>query len=188
MRYLNILKNQWLVSRAWMMTSIVFMLTTMFLVVKVGQISLEVPTRLIPYEYAANNGYVTVNDDGIADKENYLIDIASADVMNYASWTNRTIVRQHSRFVNRMAPSLYSKEGRLLLERAQDKVKSEESQVFFLTGSEINNDKTKVKVTGSLSMYQGRERTRTTNMTYTLTYNSKNGLPMITGFKAEVID
>lgn len=188
MRYLNIIKNQWLVARAWMMTSVIFMITTLFFAIKLGQVSLEVPVRLVPYDFAASNGYVTVSDSGVGDKESYIADIASADVLNYASWTNQTIVNQHSRFVNRMSPSLYAKQGRVLLEKAEDKKKSEESQTFFVTRTEVNKDKTQVRVVGTLSMYQGRERTRRMEMVYTLTYNSKNGLPMITAFKAEATE
>lgn len=188
MRYLNILKNQWLISRAWMMASLVFMLCTVFLVVKLGQSSLDVPVRLIPYEYAANNGYVTIQSDGIGDDKNYLVDIATADIQNYTTWNNRTAEKQYSRFVNRMSPSLYSKQGRLLLEKAKSKAKTEEAQTFFVERAFVSKDKEKVNIDGTLTMYQGTEITRRLRMKYALSYNSKNGLPMIDNFKAEVVE
>lgn len=188
MRYLNILKNQWLISRAWMMTSFIFMFCTIFLVAKLGQSSLDVPVRLIPYDYAANNGYVTVKSDGFGDADNYLVDIAAADIQNYTNWNNRTVVNQYSRFVNRMSPALYNKQGRLLLETAKSKKDTEEAQTFFVERTSISKDKSKVSISGTLTMYQGTVVTRKLNMNYVLSYNSKNGLPKISNFKAEVVE
>ena len=171
-----------------MMTSVIFMLSTMFLVAKLGQSAIDVPVRLIPYDYAANNGYVTVKSDGFGDADNYLVDIASADILNYTNWNNRTITKQYSLFVNRMSPALYNKQGRLLLETAESKRNTEEAQTFFVENTSISKDKSRVNISGRLTMYQGTEVTRRLNMNYVLSYNSKNGLPMINNFKAEVVE
>lgn len=188
MRYLNILKNQWLVSRAWMLSTLVFMGMAVFLVLALIRSSMSTPVRLVPYEYAANNNYVTVTSDAMADKESYLTDIAIADVTNFTTWTNRTIVRQYSRFVNRMTPRLYTESGRMLLDKAEQIKTTEEAQTFFVERTSISKDGNTVLIVGVLRMYQGTVVTNTLNMSYMLEYNSRNGLPLISSFKSEQVN
>src|SRR5690606_29617844 len=119
MRYFNTLRNQWLSSRAWMLSTLVFMFFSMYLLTVIVGLSRNTPVRLVPYDFAAHNGYVTVDTTGLGDKTEYLTSIASADVMNYASWSHRTISRQMGRFVNRMTPRLYARVGTTLINDAE---------------------------------------------------------------------
>lgn len=182
MRYLNILKNQWLVSRAWMITSVMFMILSFFLAIKLIQASSVVPVRLIPYDFAANNGAITVTGDGLSDSKSYLTSIAISDISNYGSWTNRTIKTQYTRFTNRMHPSLYAQAGRVLLETADSKLKSEESQSLFIEKTSVDGDT--VRVIGTLRLYQGSQITAEVKMRYDLTYTGVTGVPYLINFSA----
>lgn len=184
MRYLNILKNQYRVSRAWMLTTVVLIIVCVLLTTALIKVSNSMPVRLVSYDYLANNGYVTVNSDGLSDAVGYLESIAAADVTNYTTWSNKNADKQHARFVNRLSPALYNKIGKSILDTGNKKSETQEAQTFFIEETKINSTKTTVQVTGLLRMYQGIEVSKSTKMIYELEYNNKNQVPKITSFKA----
>lgn len=184
MRYLNILKNQYRVSRAWMLTAVVLTIISILLTITLVRVSNSMPVRLVSYEYLANNGYVTVKSDGLSDAAGYLESIAAADVTNYTTWSNKNANKQHARFVNRLSPALYNKIGKSILDTGDSKKETQEAQTFFIEETKINSTKNTVQVVGLLRMYQGIEVSKSTKMIYELEYNNKNQVPKITSFKA----
>lgn len=185
MRYLNLVKNQFLVSRAWMLTSLVLVLIILMLIIVLLKVGASQPVRIVTLDYLANNGYAVIDSTGNADNSEYLISIATSDVTNYTTWNNHNIKKQYQRFTNRFTPALYNKQARELLDVASKKSDSKEAQTFFVDKTLIN--KNTVKVIGTLRMYQGIEQTKAVNMTYTLKYNTNNQIPRIEVFTAEEI-
>lgn len=183
MRYLNALKNQWIYARAWMFSTIVFAVFCMYLLIVVANLANNTQVRLVPYDFSANNGTVKVDASGMGDKIEYMTSIATSDLQNFASWTNRTIERQHGRFVNRMAPQLYSKAGGTILANAKAKTKTEHSQALFIENIAISNNV--IRISGTLAMYVASQHTKNVKMVYEITYKSNNGLPQIIDFKAQ---
>lgn len=184
MRYLNILKNQYKVSRAWMLTTVVLIFISAMLAITLVRVANSLPVRLVSYDFLANNGYVTVTSDGLSDVSDYLESIAAADVTNYTTWSSKNVVNQHARFVNRLSPALYNKIGKTILDSGDSKKSTQEAQTFFIEETKINNSKNTVQIIGLLRMYQGIEVSKSTKMIYELEYNNKNQVPKITSFKA----
>ncbi|WP_084324603.1 TraE/TraK family type IV conjugative transfer system protein [Marinospirillum insulare] len=185
MRYLNILKNQYRVSRAWMLTTLVLIIISIVLAVTLVKASNSMPVRLVSYDYLANNGYVTVKEDGLSDAVGYLESIAAADVTNYTTWSNKNADKQHARFVNRLSPALYNKIGKSILDTGNKKSETQEAQTFFIEETKVSSARNTVQVVGLLRMYQGIEVSKSTKMIYELEYNNKNQVPKITSFKAK---
>src|SRR5690554_2375802 len=104
MRYVNALRNQWLVARGWMFATFAFALFSGYLLIVLGSTVSKMPTRLIPYEFAATNGPVEVSSNGKAS-EAYLARLAESDLQNYTDWTPRSVERQYAMFANRMTPA-----------------------------------------------------------------------------------
>lgn len=185
MRYLNVLKNQYLVSRAWMLATLVLIIISVILAIALSKLAGNMPVRLVTYDYATSNGYITVTSDGLADANEYLLSIAAADVTNYTTWSSRNVVSQHSRFINRLSPALYNKIGKSILDAATNKKTTQEAQTFFIEETKLNPAKNTVQIVGLLRMYQGIEVSKSTKMVYELEYNNRNQIPKITSFRAK---
>lgn len=182
MRYLNALRNQWVVSRAWMFTTFVFALFSAYLLIVLGRTVADMPTRLIPYEFATVNGPVKVTSGGKASGE-YLALISASDLKSYTDWTPRTVQRMYATFANRLTPSLYAKIGADLVARSETLAGSERSQSFFVSHAEATKDT--VRISGTLRVWQGSELIESKSLVYTLGYRFSGGVPMLNTFKSE---
>lgn len=182
MRYMNALRNQWIASRAWMFCSIVSWGISIYLVTLIVGMNGQEAVRLIPYSFATSSGPITVTADAISNKSTYLTAIATADINNYTTWKPNTVVSQTSRFVNRMAPGLYSAAGTKLINKASDRSKTEQAQSLFVSSTQVADNT--VKILGILRMYQGIKQVKAVHMQYLLSYKSNNGMPMLVDFKA----
>ncbi len=171
-----------------MLTTVLLVVVSIMLAVTLVRVSNSVPVRLVSYEYLANNGYVTITSNGLADADSYLESIAAADVTNYTTWSNKNVANQYARFVNRLSPALYNKIGKSILDAGDSKKPTQEAQTFYIEETKINNLKNTVQIIGLLRMYQGIEVTRSTKMIYELEYNNKNQVPKITSFKAKELN
>ena len=182
MRYLNSLKNQWVASRAWMFTSLVFMGFTFYLLGQVASMAHNVPVRLIPYEFDATTGPVEVKQDGTYEDQEYLTTIAMADLQSYTDWTPHTVREQYGRFSNRMTPALWSKTGNAIMADALMLAEGERSQSLYI--DEVRIRDTTVQIAGHLQVWQGMERVENMKMLYELTYQPHRGIPKLAVFNA----
>lgn len=181
MRYFNALRNQLNIARGWMFTTLIMTVFCAYLLMKLTAATLQTPVRLVPQNFDSMNGYVEVSQKDFSDLE-YITAIAVADLQYFTDWTPRTVKSQHSRFVNRMTPSLYAKEGVNLLINAEAHAKSERTQAFFI--NDVQARKNEVSILGTLEVWQGQERVSNARMTYTLKYTSISGLPKFVSFSA----
>lgn len=188
MRYLNLLKNQFLISRAWMLTSLLLAIITIFLSFALIKMANNLPVRVVTLDYLSSHGYVEVDSLNKANNSEYLISIAAADIVNFTTWHNANVIKQYARFINRFSPSLFNKISAQLRDTASIKSKTQEAQTFFIDKTSINSKLDTVKITGVLRMYQGIELTKSIKMSYTLNYNTRNQLPMLNSFQSEVLD
>lgn len=184
MRVLNALRNQWLVSRAWMFSTVMFALFSGYLLITLGSTVKDMPTRLIPYEFDAMTGPVEVSSSGRASGE-YLARIAESDLKNYTDWTPRTVKRAYGAFANRMAPQLYAQIGADLIAHAETIAASERTQAFFIDKTEALEKENTVRITGTLQVWQGSERIASNRVIYTISYRFSRGVPVINTFKSE---
>lgn len=182
MRYLNALRNQWLISRAWMFSTFAFALFSVYLLIVLGSTISKMPTRLIPYEFAATNGPVTVSSGGSASEE-YLTRIAHSDLKHYTDWTPLTVERQYAIFANRMTPALYAQVGTDLIAQSRDIAGSERTQTLFVERTEVAGDQ--VRVSGTLRSWHGSELIESSRKTYTLGYRFSAGVPSINELNAQ---
>lgn len=181
MRYLNALRNQWLIARAWMFTTMLFAAFSVYLLISLGRAVADMPTRLVPYDFEVMNGPVKVSTTGRTSDE-YLAKIATSDLKSYTDWTPRTVQNQYGMFANRMTPALYAKIGTDLSVRAEEIADSERSQTFFISHIEAAEDE--VRISGTLRAWHGRELLESEQKIYVLGYQYSRGIPKLNAFRS----
>lgn len=181
MRYLNSLRNQWIVAKAWMFTTVLLAAFCIYLLISLGRAVGDMPTRLVPYGFDALNGPVKVSSTGRTSEE-YLAQIATSDLKSYTDWTPRTVRNQYGMFANRMTPPLYAKIGTDLIVRADEIAESERSQAFFISHTEATEEE--VRISGTLRVWQGRELLETEQKVYVLGYQYSRGIPKLNAFRS----
>lgn len=179
---MDALRNQAKSSRAWMSVTLFLMGLIVFLVLALAAQSVNTPVRLIPQQYDAATGPIEIASK-LSGSEDYLTQVAIADVQNYTTWTPKTAPSQMARFVNRMTPKLYASQGAALMERAANLGGSEQSQSFFIDRTSVGG--TNVIVEGTLTIWQGKEQVSNIRMVYTVGYVKQGGLPKITTFNGK---
>jgi|SRR5690554_1403929 len=185
MKFLNSLRNQWLVSRAWMFTTLVLGGMLIYLLSSYVTLSQSMPVRLVPHHFHLADGPMEVGVDSVTTDATYLASIAEADVQFHGTWHPENVERQYARLINRMTPALRSRVGTDLLARIPDLADSERSQVLFLEGAEVSNDGDVVRVYGQLQAWYGSEPVEDQPVTYRLRYAFSNGVPYIASFVEE---
>lgn len=163
--------------RAWQITALAMMAINAWMGVQMVRMANAAPTRLVPYEFAANNNYVQVDPEGMNAAE-YLVFIAEADLKNYTDWQNRTISNQYARFMNRMGPQLYQAKNIELKKELEQLSRIPYSQKFYPTQRQVI-DRRVVSISGTLERYAGERKVLEARVTYTLSYEFTGGLPYI---------
>lgn len=137
----------------------------------------SMPVRLIPQNFAQNNGIVEIKPDGESNAE-YLVWVAESDLKLLTDWTPTSIGTQYYRLLNRMTPELYAEKNVELLGEAQQLQKSSYSQVFYPHTRRYLGPG-RVQVQGQLLRYVGERMILNIIATYTVGYRFFNGLPSL---------
>jgi len=133
----------------------------------------SVPVRLIPQSNPEKE-YLTKQNS--QDTE-YKRLISESDVMNYTSWTPRTVKKQFAKLVPRVAPAAYGK-IRLELNKDQKRISREEiSQTFNISSTQTFYDN--VLFSGQLRRWMGSDIVFNDEVHYVFRYQTLNGVPYL---------
>ncbi|MBM64079.1 MAG: hypothetical protein CL484_14115 [Acidobacteria bacterium] len=183
MKYLNALRNQWIVARSWMFSSLLLAGMLFYMMTSYVQLAGNMPTRLVPYDLHVLEGPVEVGARASHTDGEYLSQIAIADVQLHSSWTPANVASQYGRFQNRMTPALYARAGTDLQARVPDLEDSERSQALFVERSEARDDT--VRVYGRLRVWHGSDLVEDDPIVYRVRYSFSNGIPYLAAFSVE---
>lgn len=184
-KYLEALVNASSSKRAWQLVAIAMMAVNVFMAFNMVRMANAAPTRLVPYEFAANHGYVDVDPDGL-NADQYLAHIAESDIKLYTDWSRETLDRQYNRFLNRTAPNLYNRKVIELRKEIEQLARAPYSQAFFPTGRTVVGPRA-IAVEGNLNRWAGEKLVLAARVKYVLTYSFEGRLPAITDFEIQEI-
>lgn len=175
-RYTDSVANAFSEVKAWRAAAYLLGALVVTLVVLNIYQSANKPTVLVPYEFATTQGKVTVETTGeiAGTSEEYITNLALADLALVMNFTPETVKTAHLRFLNRLAPDLSAMQSNELRSQA-DRFRAESrSQVFYPSETRLAA-RNKVEVSGTVVQWTGDKEVLRTKTTYVVTYAIKQG-------------
>jgi hypothetical protein len=175
-RYIDSIANAFSEARAWRATTLLLGALVVALVALNIYQSANKPTVLVPYEFAANKTPVTVETTGeiAGTSEEYLTNLALADLALVMNFTPDTVRTAHLRFLNRLTPDLSATQRAELASQAERYRTESRSQSFYPSDTRLVA-KNKVEVTGTVVQWTGDKEVLRAKTTYVVTYVIKQG-------------
>lgn len=176
--YLDTIANLFQEARAWRMASLLLGATTAFLACALIYQAQNMPTVLVPFDFATSKGNVTVNTNGSlrGTSNEYLVNLALSDLSLITNFTPDTVVVQYERFLNRLTESLFGSQRDALREEAQSLRKDGATQAFFPNErTKVAADQSVVIVSGTLVRWKGDREIVRQPATYHISYSVFKG-------------
>lgn len=168
-------------ARAWRfacLTLAVCLVGSLFLYVSALR---SMPVRLIPYDYAINQGIGEVRELGRVSNE-YMSRLAIADASLFNNWTNKTVSVQYRRFLNRASPALYANLQIELINKAEEMSHGVRTRAFYPSDTVVEQGNV-VEVVGRLQTYEGTELLENKLTRFRIQYRLLHGQPFIYSFE-----
>lgn len=176
--YLDIIANAFNEAKAWRMAALSLGAAVVFLTGALIFTTQNVPTVLVPHDFAANGARmkVTTNGEIRGTSQEYLVNLAVSDLGLITNFTPDTVVAQYERFLNRTTDSLYGSQAAALRDEAKSLKKESTTQAFFPSAqTRASADGTKVEVSGTLIRWLSDREVIRTSVTYVITYSVFRG-------------
>jgi hypothetical protein len=142
---------------------------------------------LLPQDTASLTGVkkldVTALDYATSNPE-YLASVAMGDLAILLNWIPESVVLQHQRFLNRLAPALYGEQNVQLLADAEGFRIDAVSQSFFPSETKVAGTN-KVRVAGFLVRWVGEKETLRQRVAYVVTYSKFQGFLHVSALNIE---
>lgn len=175
-RYTDSIANAFSEVRAWRTSALLLGALVIALVGLNIYQSANKPMVLVPYEFAANKTPVTVETTGeiAGTSEEYITNLALADLALVMNFTPDTVRTAHLRFLNRLTPDLSATQKSELSSQAERYRVESRSQSFYPSDTKLVA-KNKVEVTGTVVQWTGDKEVLRAKTTYVVTYVIKQG-------------
>jgi hypothetical protein len=175
-RYTDSIANAFSEVRAWRTSALLLGALVIALVGLNIYQSANKPMVLVPYEFAANKTPVTVETTGeiAGTSEEYITNLALADLALVMNFTPDTVRTAHLRFLNRLTPDLSATQKSELSSQAERYRAESRSQSFYPSDTKLVA-KNKVEVTGTVVQWTGDKEVLRAKTTYVVTYVIKQG-------------
>lgn len=170
--YLQTVANAFKTVNAWRSATIAVSVVAAILCYGFVQNARNTPVVLVTHDMATTQGRLTVTTNGeIRGTSNeYLANIALADLGLVLNFTPDNVITQHKRFLNRVTESLYMASGNELLAQAEQLKKDGIVQSFHPDEVKVSQDGTKVYVSGTQIRYRGLGELQRVNLEYIVSY------------------
>lgn len=175
--YLQVVANAFQAKNAWRAACFAVSAVALVLAYALTQSVRNTPIALITHEMASTTGRMTVTTAGElrGTSNEYLANVAMADLGLILNFTPDNVVTQHKRFLNRVTESLYSSSGTQLLAQA-DLLKSDGiTQSFHPSDVDVSSKGDKVFVKGTQIRYRGTNELQRATLEYVITYKRYRG-------------
>lgn len=176
--YLDTIANAFNEAKAWRMATLALGAAVVFLTGALVFTSQNVPTVLVPHDFAANNARVKVTTNGEirGTSQEYLVNLALSDISLITNFTPDTVLAQYERFLNRTTEGLYASQAAALRDEAKNLRKDSTTQAFFPNErTRVSTDGTKVEVHGTLIRWLSDREIVRQPMAYVVTYSVFKG-------------
>lgn len=175
--YLQTISNAFKTVNAWRSATIAVSVVAAILCYAFVQNTRNTPVVLVTHEMATSQGRMTVTTSGeIRGTSNeYLANVALADLGLVLNFTPDNVLTQHKRFLNRVTESLYSTNGNELLAQAEQLKRDGIVQSFHPSEVKVSEDGTKVYVQGTQIRYRGLGELQRVHLEYVITYKRYKG-------------
>lgn len=176
--YLDSIANAFNEAKAWRMATMALGAAVVFLTGALVFTAQNVPTVLVPHDFAANNARVKVTTNGEirGTSQEYLANLALSDVSLVMNFTPETVVTQYERFLNRTSESLYGSQSLALREEAKGLKKDGVTQAFFPDErTKVSIDGNAVEVSGTIIRWMADREVLRQSARYRITYSVYRG-------------
>lgn len=176
-RYLESVANAFKEAKAWRAATLFLGGVSLLLAYQLVSLARNQAVVLVPYSVATDNArlQVTTNGEIQGTSNEYMANLALADLGLILNFTPENVLTTHKRFLNRLTDSTYKEQESPLLAKAADYKTREVTQSFFPTNVRVSKDRTRVEVDGLLlASLKGTPTLRTT-LTYIITYEVFKG-------------
>lgn len=176
--YLDTISNAFNEAKAWRMASLGLGAALVFMTGALIFVTQNNPTVLVPFDFAANNARVKVTTNGEirGTSSEYLVNVALSDLSLISNFTPETVQTQYERFLNRTTESLYASQGTSLRAEAKQLRSDATTQAFFPNDkTRVNEDGTKVEVSGTLIRWIADREVVRQPVTYVIAYSVFRG-------------
>jgi hypothetical protein len=176
--YLDTIANSINETKAWRLASLVLGASVVFLTGALIFTAQNIPTILVPHDFAVNNERVKVTTNGEirGTSGEYLVNLALSDISLITNFTPETVQTQYARFLNRTTDSLFANQGATLRAEATSLRKEATTQAFFPNErTRASTEGNKVEVSGTLIRWLSDREIVRQSETYVITYSVFKG-------------
>jgi type IV conjugative transfer system protein TraE len=186
-KYTDAVANAFSEAKAWRAACLVVGLVAGVLAIALAIQSNSTPVTLVPANFAASTGKVTINPKkGFGSvSPDYVSQMALGDLGLVLNWTPQTVRIQYQRFLNRMTPELYAEQNIKLLTQAGEFESNSTTQSFYPDVTKVSVDGNTVVANGTLVRWTGEKESIRVKATYTITYAKSEGYAHVASLKIQ---